>query len=39
MVDRQWYKKELTLIAKPWKLEADMVFYKPWKTYAMVEQD
>jgi hypothetical protein len=37
---RQWYKKELTLIAKsPWKLEADMVFFtNPGKTYAMVEQ-
>lgn len=36
----QWYKKELTLIAKsPWKLEADMVFFtNPGKTYAMVEQ-
>jgi hypothetical protein len=36
----QWYKKELTLIAKsPWKLEADMVFFtNPGKTTSMVEQ-
>lgn len=36
----QWYKKELTLIAKsPWKLEADMVFFtNPGKTTSMLEQ-
>jgi hypothetical protein len=30
--------KKTLMCKSPWKLEADMVFYKPWKTYAMVEQ-